>query len=29
MPSAQPKPNLLTLVPGLPPLPNFSFLQQR
>jgi hypothetical protein len=29
MPSAQPQPNLLTLVPGLPPLPNFSFLQQR
>jgi probable lipoprotein LpqN len=28
MPSAQPKPNLFTLVPGLPPLPNFSFLQQ-
>jgi Probable lipoprotein LpqN len=29
MPSPQPQPNLLTLVPGLPPLPNFSFLQQR
>jgi Probable lipoprotein LpqN len=29
MPSARPTPNLLTLVPGLPPLPNFSFLQQR
>ncbi|HZC51660.1 MAG TPA: LpqN/LpqT family lipoprotein [Mycobacterium sp.] len=29
MPSAQPRPNILTLVPGLPPLPNFSFLQQR
>ncbi|OMC50922.1 hypothetical protein A5747_23640 [Mycobacterium sp. IS-836] len=29
MPSAQPRPNLLTMVPGLPPLPNFSFLQQR
>ena len=29
MPPAQPQPNLLTLVPGLPPLPNFSFLQQR
>jgi hypothetical protein len=28
MSSAQPRPNLLTLVPGLPPLPNFSFLQQ-
>jgi probable lipoprotein LpqN len=28
MPPAQPKPNLFTLVPGLPPLPNFSFLQQ-
>ncbi|WP_055399655.1 MULTISPECIES: LpqN/LpqT family lipoprotein [unclassified Mycobacterium] len=27
MPSRQPTPNLLTLVPGLPPLPNFSFLQ--
>ncbi|OBH06534.1 LpqN/LpqT family lipoprotein [Mycobacterium sp. E1747] len=27
MPSRQPAPNLLTLVPGLPPLPNFSFLQ--
>ena len=26
-PSQQPAPNLLTLVPGLPPLPNFSFLQ--
>ena len=26
--SPQPTPNLLTLVPGLPPLPNFSFLQQ-
>ncbi|OIN81873.1 LpqN/LpqT family lipoprotein [Mycobacterium malmoense] len=24
----QPAPNLLTLVPGLPPLPNFTFLQQ-
>jgi hypothetical protein len=29
MPSPQPMPNLLALVPGLPPLPNFSFLQQR
>jgi hypothetical protein len=29
MPPAQPQPNLLALVPGLPPLPNFSFLQQR
>jgi len=28
VPLAQPQPNLLTLVPGLPPLPNFSFLQQ-
>ena len=27
MPSRQPTPNLLALVPGLPPLPNFSFLQ--
>ncbi len=27
MPSRQPMPNLLTMVPGLPPLPNFSFLQ--
>lgn len=27
MPGRQPMPNLLTLVPGLPPLPNFSFLQ--
>ncbi|OBG64005.1 hypothetical protein A5703_00145 [Mycobacterium sp. E188] len=27
VPSRQPMPNLLTLVPGLPPLPNFSFLQ--
>ncbi|MEB3980828.1 LpqN/LpqT family lipoprotein [Mycobacterium sp. 663a-19] len=27
-PAAQPRPNLLTLVPGLPPLPNFSFLQR-
>lgn len=27
MPSHQPTPNLLALVPGLPPLPNFSFLQ--
>ncbi|OBI19536.1 LpqN/LpqT family lipoprotein [Mycobacterium sp. E2497] len=26
-PSRQPAPNLLALVPGLPPLPNFSFLQ--
>src|SRR6201986_2455237 len=26
-PRQQPAPNLLTLVPGLPPLPNFSFLQ--
>ena len=25
----RPTPNLLTLVPGLPPLPNFSFLQGR
>jgi hypothetical protein len=24
---AAPRPNLLTMVPGLPPLPNFSFLQ--
>jgi hypothetical protein len=28
-PASQPKPNLLTLVPGLPPLPNFAFLQGR
>jgi Probable lipoprotein LpqN len=27
MPGRQPTPNLLALVPGLPPLPNFSFLQ--
>ncbi|ORV62697.1 hypothetical protein AWC03_05960 [Mycobacterium europaeum] len=27
VPSRQPTPNLLALVPGLPPLPNFSFLQ--
>jgi hypothetical protein len=27
MQTQQPTPNLLTLVPGLPPLPNFSFLQ--
>jgi Probable lipoprotein LpqN len=27
--ASQPKPNLLTLVPGLPPLPNFAFLQGR
>ncbi|OBB68452.1 LpqN/LpqT family lipoprotein [Mycobacterium sp. 852014-50255_SCH5639931] len=27
MPSRQPTPNLLALVPGLPPLPNFTFLQ--
>lgn len=27
LPSRQPTPNLLALVPGLPPLPNFSFLQ--
>ncbi|KLO39349.1 hypothetical protein ABW17_20410 [Mycobacterium nebraskense] len=27
MPSRPPTPNLLALVPGLPPLPNFSFLQ--
>ncbi|HTX97957.1 MAG TPA: LpqN/LpqT family lipoprotein [Mycobacterium sp.] len=26
-PNQQPVPNLLSLVPGLPPLPNFSFLQ--
>ncbi|MGB8390248.1 LpqN/LpqT family lipoprotein [Mycobacterium sp.] len=26
-PNQQPTPNLLALVPGLPPLPNFSFLQ--
>jgi hypothetical protein len=26
---AAPRPNLLTMVPGLPPLPNFSFLQGR
>jgi hypothetical protein len=29
LPSRQPLSNLLALVPGLPPLPNFSFLQQR
>jgi Probable lipoprotein LpqN len=29
VPASQPKPNLLTLVPGLPPLPNFAFLQGR
>jgi Probable lipoprotein LpqN len=29
LPSPQPTPNLFALVPGLPPLPNFSFLQQR
>lgn len=27
MPNQQPTPSLLALVPGLPPLPNFSFLQ--
>ncbi|ORV02344.1 hypothetical protein AWB93_05870 [Mycobacterium bohemicum] len=27
-PVVQPTPNLLAMVPGLPPLPNFSFLQQ-
>lgn len=27
VPNRQPTPNLLALVPGLPPLPNFSFLQ--
>jgi probable lipoprotein LpqN len=27
--SSRPTPNLLTLVPGLPPLPNFPFLQGR
>lgn len=26
---AAPRPNLLTMVPGLPPLPNFTFLQGR
>ncbi|OBI12597.1 hypothetical protein A5712_07280 [Mycobacterium sp. E2327] len=26
---AAPRPNLLTMVPGLPPLPNFAFLQGR
>lgn len=28
-PASQPAPNLLALVPGLPPLPNFAFLQGR